>query len=214
MARSAVTVGLVLMLAGCGEKASDAKNALNAVAAVTSGRVEEGLKDAERFQQERVAKGDTLAMPYGDLQKLLPTDVSGYTATGEPEGSSQSMAGFSMSQASRTWAGPAGSEGSTPEVEVTLIDFGGTQSGYAMMAAPMLMGFSQEDSHRRTGSVKLDLEHTAGWEEFNKDSKDAKFTAVTRYRYVITVEARNHGADQSKMVKDLAVDIAKNFAGK
>jgi hypothetical protein len=214
MTRAAIAVALSISLAACGKKADDVKNAISAVQAVASGKVEEGLKDAEKLQQERVAKGDTLAMPYADLKNFLPTDVSGYTASGSPEGSSQNMAGFSMSQTRQRWTGPAGADGSTPEVEVSLVDLGGTQQGYAMMAAPLMMGFSQEDDHHKAGSVKVDLPYTAGWEEFNKDSKDAKFTAVTRYRYMITVEARNQTEDQSKMVRSIAEEIAKKFEGK
>ncbi len=214
MARSAIAVALGITLAGCGQKADDVKNAMSAVQAVASGKVEEGIKEAEKFQQERVAKGDTLAMPYAELQKLLPTEVSGYTASEAPDGSSQSMGGFSMSQTRQRWTGTAGADGSTPEVEVTLVDFGGTQQGYAMMAGPLMMGFSQEDAHHKAGSVKVDIPHTAGWEEFNKDTKNAKFTAMTRYRYMITVEARNQGDDQSKMVRAMAEDIAKKFDGK
>ena len=37
---------------------------------------------------------------------------------------------------------------------------------------------------------------------------------VTRYRYMVTVEARNQGEDRSKMVLDLAESIAKKFDGK
>jgi hypothetical protein len=214
MTRSAVAALVLLFLAGCGQKANDVKNALSAAQAVSSGAIEEGLADAEKLQKERVANGDTLAIPYEELQKFLPTDVSGYTSSGEPEGSSQSMPGFSMSQVRQRWAGTAAADGSTPEVEVTLVDFGGTQQGYAMMAAPMMMGIRQEDSHRKVGSVKVDIPHTGGWEEFNKDNKDAKFTAVTRYRYVITVEARNQGEDRSSMVKSMAEEIARKFEGK
>ena len=95
-----------------------------------------------------------------------------------------------------------------------IVDFGGTQQAYAMMAAPLLMGFSQEDDHRKVGSLQLDVAHTAGWQEYDKDSKDAKITAVTRYRYVITVEARNQPEDRTAMVKRLAESVAKNFEGK
>jgi len=214
MARTAIAAAAMILLAGCGQKANDVKNALNAAQAVASGAVEEGLAEAEKLQKERVASGDTLAMPYQELQKYLPAEINGYTAAGQPEGNSQSMPGFSMSQVRQEWTGPAASDGSTPQVDVTLVDFGGTQQGYAMMAAPIMMGFRQEDSHQKTGSVKLDIPFTGGWEEFNKDTKDAKFTAVTRYRYVITVEARNQTEDHSSMVKSMAEEIAKKFEGK
>jgi hypothetical protein len=214
MRGSLVAVGVAWLAAGCGQSGTDAKNALNAVQAVTSGQVEEGLKDAEKFHQERVAKGDTLAMPYAELQKFLPTEVAGYQPAEEPSGSSQNMPGFSMSQAKQSWQAAAGGDGSVPQVEITLVDLGGSQQGYAMMAAPMMMGFSQEDANHRAGGIKMDVPHTGGWEEFDKRTKNAKVTAVTRYRYMITVEARDHAEDQSQMVRELAEKISKQFDGK
>lgn len=216
MQRSVVAVILALMVVGCGKKADETQNALNAVAQVAgaSGRLEKGAKEAEQFQKDRVARGDTVAMPYADLQKFLPSSINGYTAKEAPAGSSQSVTGFSMSQAEQTWVGTVGPDGTTPEIQITVVDFGGTQQGYAMMAAPLMMGFSQEDAHRRVGSTKVDVPYTGGWEEFDKDSKNAKITAITRYRFVITVEARNKGEDQSAMVKSLAEEIAKKFDGK
>ena len=213
MTKPAVVAALALVVAGCGGKTDDAKNAASAIAAVTSGAAQAGLQNAEKFQQARVAKGDTVAMAYTDLQKFLPASFDGYTAEA-PSGSSQSMGGFSMAQAEQTWKGPAKADGSTPEIQVTLVDFSGTQQAYGMMAAPMLSGFKQEDAHRRAGSVKVGLADTGAWEDFNKDNSDAKITMVTRYRYMVTVEARNQGEDRSKMVLDLAESIAKKFDGK
>ena len=83
-----------------------------------------------------------------------------------------------------------------------------------MMAAPMMMAFSQEDARRRVGSVKMDVPYTGGWEEFDKESKDAKITAITRYCYVITVESRNGAEDPSALVKRVAEAIATKFEGK
>lgn len=216
MKRFVNVIALVGMLGACGKKADDAQNAVSAVvqAAGASDKLEAGLKDAERFQAERVAKGDTVAIPYAELQKYLPTSVDGYTAREEPSGSSQAMGAFSMSQVEQTWVAEAGADGSAPEIKVTILDFGGTQQGYAMMAAPVLMGFSQEDAHRRVGSTKVDVPHSGGWEEFDKDNKDAKITVVARYRYVITVESRHKGEDQSAKVKAVAEEIARKFDGK
>jgi hypothetical protein len=42
---------------------------------------------------------------------------------------------------------------------------------------------------RCVAALTMDTPYTWGSEEYNKDSKDAKVTAITRYRYVITVEA-------------------------
>ncbi len=216
MKRFMVIVTASLAAVGCGKKADDVQNAANAIAAAATAapRIEAGMKEAEQFQKERVAKGDTLAMAYGALQKFLPASVDGYAAKEAPGGSQQAMGAFSMSEAEQTWVKPAGAGGNTPEIKVSITDFGGTQQGYTMLAAPMLMGFSQEDAHRRVGSIKVDVPHAGAWEEFDKDNKSAKITAVARYRYLIAVESRNSGEDQSAAVKRLAEEIARKFDGK
>lgn len=208
------TVLALALAAGCGGgKADDAKNVAAAVGAAASGQVQEAVDNAEKFRQERIARGDTVAMEYAALQGYLPERIEGLEPTGGPKGQRQAMAGFSMAQAERTWAA-AGQEGVTPEVSVAIVDFGGTQQGYAMLAAPLFMGFSREDDHEKVGSVKVDLANSGAWEEFDKDNKNAKFTVVTQYRYVITVQARGFGEDKSALAKSVALDVAAKFKGK
>jgi hypothetical protein len=206
-----------VMLAACGDKAKEAGNAVTALgqAANAATSIQQSQEEAERFYQERREKGDTLAVPYSELQEVLPASPNGYAPSGEPSGSSQSMGGFSMSQVEQTYSAPAGAaEASAPSINITIVDFGGTQAGYGMLAAPMMMAYSQEDAHSRTRTIKMDVPYTWGSEEYNKDSKTAKVTALTRYRYVITVEARNQADDQTAMAKSLAEAIAKTFEGK
>ena len=73
---------------------------------------------------------------------------------------------------------------------------------------------SQEDAHHRMATGKLGTAYTWYTEEYDKDNKDAKVSVVTRFRYLITVEARNQTADQVAMVKGVAEAIAKTFDGK
>jgi len=205
-----------LGLVGCGEKASEVKNAANALeaAAGAGNAMAEAQKEAEKFSNDRKAKGDTVAMPYADLQKMLPSAPSDYAAAEAPSGSSQSMGAFSMSQAEQTFTKPAGPDGNVPTIHVAIMDFGGTQAGYGMVAAPMMMQMSQEDAHQRMQTLKVNLPYTWGSEQYNKDDKSSTVTLITRYRYLITVDARNQGEDMSAMARSLAEDIAKKFDGK
>ncbi|MCC7134073.1 MAG: hypothetical protein IT352_15555 [Gemmatimonadales bacterium] len=210
-----IGIAMAGLLVGCGSKGDDAKNAIAAVGAVASGDVQDRVEEAEKFRQDRIARGDTVAMAYSDLQKYLPESVAGLEPDGDPSGQSQSMAGFSMSQTERRWVGPEGPEGSSrPEVKVSIVDFGGSQQGYAMLAAPLLMGFSREDDQEKVGSVKMDLAHTGGWLELRKDTKNVAFTAVTRYRFVIKVEAEGFGEDKSDLARSVAEDVARKLSDK
>lgn len=216
MHRPGLGIVAALALIGCGDKAREAGNALGALgqAAKAATSMAESAQEAEKFYKERQEKGDTVSISYTELQKYLPSSANGYAPAGEPSGSSQSMGAFSMSQAEQTYSGPSGADGNAPTIEITIVDFGGSQAGYGMLAAPMMMSFSQEDAHSRTRTLKMDLPYTWGSEEYNKDNKTAKVMALTRYRYVITVEARNQADDQSAMAKSLAESIARQFEGK
>ncbi len=216
MYRRVFLVVTAVALCGCGEKSQDAKNTANAISALTqsAGKIGETATEAEKFYKDRQAKGDTVSMPYADLEKMLPSAPSGYKNKEDPSGSSSTMGAFSMSTAEQVFEQPAGADGLVPTIKVTLVDLGGTQGAYSMMALPMMMNISQEDAHHRMGTLKMSPAYTWASEEFNKDDKSAKVTAITRYRYAITVEASNQSADQSAMVKSLAEDIVKKFEGK
>jgi len=103
VSRPAVLVAALFAVTACSDKAKEDINTLSeagqAMAAVASGSMEAAANDAAKFQADRRARGDTVAMPYTELQKMLPGSISGYAASEEPGGSSQSMGAFSMSEA-------------------------------------------------------------------------------------------------------------------
>ncbi len=211
-----VLVGVSVIGCGGGEKAQEVKNATNAVAAVAEAgnTMADAQKDAQQFYADRKAKGDTVAIAYAELQKFLPAPPADYTPLEAPSGSSQSMGGWSMSQSSQTFSKAAGPDGTGPTIKVSIVDFGGTQAAYGMMAAPLMMQMSQEDAHHKMQTLKVATPNTWGSEDYNKDDKSSTVTMVTRYRYVITVEARNQGQDNTAMARSMAEDIAKKFDGK
>ncbi|MCC6242063.1 MAG: hypothetical protein IT353_04450 [Gemmatimonadaceae bacterium] len=224
--RAAAVASVAGFLAACGgekkaEEATEgvgtqAKNAVEAMGqlAKMGSNLEASADAAAKFQADRKARGDTVVLSYTELQKFLPDAPSGYKAAEEPGGSSQSMGSFAMSEADQKFIGEPDAEGNTPTIRVKLVDFGGTEGAYGMLAMPMMLNMKQEDAHRRSGTVKLSPEFTWATEEYNKDNKDAKLTAITRYRYVITVEAENQREDQTEMVKALTEKIVRRFEGK
>ena len=224
--RTVLAAGLVatgLLATACGDKADkepeepkEVSNAMEAIGALaTAGsKMEQAANDAAKFQTDRRARGDTISMSYTELQKYLPDAPSGYTKAEEPGGSSQSIGTFSMSEAEQKYVGQPDAAGNTPTIEVKLVDFGGTEGAYGMFAMPMMMNIKQEDARHRMGTIALGPEHTWASEEFNKVNKDAKVTAITRYRYMITVEAENQTEDQSDMVRKFTEQLVRRFEGK
>ncbi len=201
-----------LFLASCGEKAQEMKNQMEAIKSVAESaeNLPEAQNAAEKMVQERIAKGDTIAMDYAELQKYLPTAIDGYTLEGEPGGSKTAMAGFSMSTAEQQWV----ANGGASRIKVTIIDYGGTQMAYAFYGLAFAMKAEFEDTHSRTRTRDLDIPHTGIMEKFNKDNKDANVSVQTRYRYLITLDATGQTDDQTGKLTTMATDIAKKFDGK
>jgi hypothetical protein len=213
--RSLVASLVALTLAGCGGEASravqDAKNV--AAVATSGGAITEAVDEATKFREERRAKGDTLPMTYQALQAMLMAP-DGYTPEGGPEGASQAMAGFAMSQAKQRYVKGAAADGTVPTVEVEIVDFGASDLGYTTLAMPMMMNLSREDDQERMRTITLGPAHTWASEQYGKQDHRTRITAVTRYRYVVTVTAESQGSDQSAAITKFAEQLVRKFDGK
>lgn len=209
-----VTITVAVLASGCGGKPKQlADNTTGLGALVNSANaVTESAKEAEKFMADRRAKGDTIAMNYKDLEGFLPSAPSGYTADGGAKGESMNMGVFSMTTAEQRFM--AGTDPDVARIHVTIADYSGSTAGYGVMTPFMAMNMSSEDDHHRAGSVPIGLPTTFGMAEYNKDNKDARITVGTRYRYMITVEASGQKGDESKLVADIATDIARKLANK
>lgn len=200
-------------LTACGGKVDEMKKSIEQVEQLAKAgeKMEEAASEAQKFYDERKAKGDTVAMPYKDLQAFLPTAVSGFKAEGEPSGSQQSMQGYSMSTAAQNWVSEAADGG---RVMVTVNDWGGTEGAYGLASLAFAMGFSSEDDNQKTESIKPDVPHTSGLYVYQKKTHDVTVTMGTRYRYIITVNLTGAKDDQSQAMVALATEVAKKFDGK
>ena len=99
-------------LSGC-EKIQEARNTANAIKAASTAAAtmsQEVTKAADRAEARR-AKGDTLSVPFRELEAYLPATVAGYQPVGEPEGSTMTMTGMSYSTCSRESHTPPSSSG-------------------------------------------------------------------------------------------------------
>ncbi len=198
------------VLASCGGKVDEMKKSIEQLSDATQ-KMEQAADEGKKMYEERKAKGDTLAMPYKDLQAFLPTSVSGYKAEGEPSGSQQNMQGYSLSNASQNWVSEANPN---QRVVVTVNDWGGTEGAFALASMGFAMSFSSENDQQKTESIKSDVPTTSGVYVYQKTNHDVTVTMGTRYRYVITVNLTGASDDQSKAMVDLATEIAKKFEGK
>jgi type II secretory pathway pseudopilin PulG len=212
----ALAAATTAALAGCSEKAKEAKEAAAAMQASAGAaeNIKTSMDEAQKFYADRKAKGDTIAMEYKALEEYLPKDIAGYKPEGGPTGNKTSMQGFSMTTAEQSYVSTGGDANSPARIKVTLADYGGTEGAYGVASLPLAFAMSSEDDHHRMGSKKFDIPYTAGIEEYNKDNKDAKVSVGSRYRYWVVVEASNQKDDQSAMVSSIAADVAKKLSDK
>ena len=107
----AALLGMTLVFSSCGGKKKgesdtetiDANNPLSIVK--NAEKISENMKDqqeegAKRIEQRR-AKGDTMPIPYKDLEKYLPATVAGYEKDGDPKGSTENMQTYHHSSATQ-----------------------------------------------------------------------------------------------------------------
>lgn len=204
------------LVAGCGEKAKEISEAMKTAQELPkiAENIEQSQNEMEKFMAERAAKGDTVAMPYTELQKFLPTSIDGYKMEGEPAGNQQSMGAFSMSMAEQNWVSTTGDTNNPARIHVILSDYGGTGAGYGVAGLAFTIQSQSEDNTQKMRTYKTDYPYTFAAETFRKDTKEATVTMGTRYRYIINVRAENQTDDQTQKATAIAMDIAKKLDGK
>jgi len=199
-------VAFAFMSCGTGDKKSDSTtvNNADAVAAATTvdNAVKNGMDNANEKMKERRAKGDTLAMPYTDLQKYLPQSLDGYTAE-TPNGASVNMMKMSYSSAEIRFKKDNGDW-----VKVTIIDYNQAYNLYSSATAMWAMGMSVDSPDEKASGIKLD-NSTGGWQVYKKKTKNATVTLGVGYRFWVQVDANNQ--DDANKVLSIAksIDLAK-----
>ncbi|TAL67574.1 MAG: hypothetical protein EPN82_14060 [Bacteroidetes bacterium] len=204
-----ITIILAFILYSCGEKANEMKEAFKSMEKIAEAgkNIEQESKLAETRKNERISRGDTLAMPYQELQKFFPGSISGYTPQ-EPEGTSYNMPPMSYSQASREYTAQ-GTDGSQNYVKIVLIDYNQAHDMYIGLTALWQMGFSSETKDRKEMTFNTGYDNVAGYEVLDKTGKRATVNYGIAWRFFLTVEASNQTS--TDLVKSVAnsIDIKK-----
>jgi hypothetical protein len=184
------------LLFSCG-KVKDAANAAEGLK-----NYAEEMKESANKIEERRAKGDTVSIPYGELQKLLPSSISGYTKDGEPKGESVNMAGMSYSTASQVY------KNGDAQITVNIMDYSASYAAFGAATAMFSTGFSVDNDQEHLGAIDLGINGIKAWEDVKKKEKKSSVIVGVNERFLVTAEGRNVEAD---MVKEAvkAVDLKK-----
>jgi hypothetical protein len=201
-----LSAALAFGLISCGGgKKDDSTTVTNATAVVAAATAENaaktGMDDANAKMKARRAKGDTLAMPYTDLQKYLPASIDGYTAE-TPTGASMNMMNMSYSTAMVHF------KKDNDWVKVTIVDYNQAINLYNSATAMWSMGLTVDSPEEKANGIKPD-NTIGGWQVYKKKTKDATVTLGVGYRFWVQVEA-NDQADADKVLSIAkSVDLSK-----
>jgi len=195
-----LSLSVAVLVAGCGklDEAKQAGENMQELGKAAENMQEKTDANAAR-REERRKKGDTLAMPYQEMQKYLPESVAGYTAK-DPTGSTMNMVGMSYSQAERTYS-KTGTDGNEDYVTVTLLDYNATADLYTGMTALWGANFSMEDQNGYSKSYDAGVKDVAGWEHYDKQGKNSELTLALGGRFILSIKATNQtNNDMSKLL--------------
>ena len=193
------TVAL-LSLGACKDKATQQVqiNSPSDVKAAAE-KVETKMKESQDRWQERKVKGDTLAIPYKDLEGYLP-DIPGYSKQEGPKGSQMNVAGMGgWSEAEQEYTN------GDKRVSVKIFDYNPSQQAFMGVTAVYGMGFSAEDDNKKQSPVDLGVKEVAAYETIYKKEKKAEMAIVAGDRFLISVESNGDGDE------DFVKSVAKNI---
>ncbi|MCA8830029.1 hypothetical protein [Hymenobacter pini] len=178
-----VLLSATLLTTAC-EQAQKAKESYTAISKLkeTGEKLEASMDKVKTQREERVKRGDTLSLPYKELQAYLPAEVSGYTAA-NPSGQSTKMSGLAFSTASRDFT----KDNSTVKVE--LMDYNGANQLYQGAAGLLGMGLESENDEELVKSTDLGVEGVSGMETYRKKDRQAELMLTMGGRFMVKITA-------------------------
>lgn len=182
-------IGLAsLSLAACSKCSKDAQE-LNEAQQLLQ-QIPEATKNiqdqanlAQNLRNERIKRGDTLAMNYKDLMNFMPKEISGYKLE-TPQGESLNFGEMSYSQTTYNFTSPNGS------VEIILADYNRVAELYTSMTL-WTTGISVENEQGYQKTYNPNIPNTVGYEQYDKSSKTANVMFAVAGRFFINVKAEN-----------------------
>ncbi|HOJ17255.1 MAG: hypothetical protein GX452_01875 [Ignavibacteriales bacterium] len=201
-----LVLGLLLpfLYTGCGDKADDTKNAIEMMQKAPDivKNMEQGMSESQKAREERVKRGDTLALHFSKLIEYLPKTVNGYDVQ-KPEGESVNMGIFSLSQAKTRYT-KQGKDGSENYITVDLIDYNQAVDLYAGLIF-WAAGVSIENQDGYEKTFKTDIDRVMGFEKYSIPDKTAEVTLAIGYRFLVTMRADDQ--KDTELLKKIAYSM-------
>lgn len=175
---------LAILFTSCGgdaQKAMETVQNLNTMAQ-SADNATEAINDMQNLRKERVQRGDTLSMPYQELQKFLPETISGYTMQ-EPEGGSVEVPGMSYSNAKATYTNSAGAQ-----INVNITDYNNTEMGFTAATAMFALKMKIDDKNETAETFQTDNPRINGYKRVGKTDGQASLSYGIAGRFYIEID--------------------------
>jgi hypothetical protein len=159
-------------------------------------QMKDAMDEAQKKKEERIKRGDTLAMNYKELQTYLP-NPAGYEKDGNPEGESVNMMGMgSWSKAEQRY------KNGDKTLKVEIMDYNQSAMGYTAAAAMFGMNIQIENDREKSGTFDPGISGVRGYEQMYKERKEANVTYAIANRFVLTI--RSNGSNDLEELKTIA----------
>lgn len=184
-----------LALWGCGSKPEKQEIEESEEVGITNviDKVQDMAKAAEQSQknancklEERIKRGDTLAIHYSELAKFLPNEIDGFRVEGEPEGETGNALGVSISSARKKYVKGA------DYINIELSDYnsGSNAAQTTLSMFSITAEISMENNEVKQTGFKQG-EEIKGSLIYDKGRRIAELSAVIGGRFLVKMEANN-----------------------
>lgn len=187
---------IVALLASCGEKAEEIKEAVDATEELSNAQeeIEKSQQTAEEIRQERIARGDTNVIHFKELEKYLPQEIDGFTAN-TPDGQTIDQMGLKISHVHRTYDSEDGKT-----ITIDLYDYLMAQENFnAAIQTISMVSIETEDEIQK--GFDTGIPNVTAFERFNKVDGEAQTVYGIAYRFILLVSVTNQeGTDFAKEI--------------
>lgn len=190
-----VFFGVAFLISGCGEENSNKQdvNLLNGAKAM------DAIDESSKRIQERIERGDTLALSYKELEKFLP-EISGFVKEGGASGNQMNVPGLgSWSQTEQNYSNQ------DRRIQISMADYNGSTSAFMGATALYNMGYTQEDDYKKSGSVDMNIKGVVAYETIYKQEQRAEMTLIVVDRFLVQINAE--GTNDIEILKKVAASI-------
>jgi hypothetical protein len=193
-----------VIFVSCSKKSDEIRTNMNNLGNIqkASENVQKNLNAGQAKREERIKRGDTLAMNYTRLREYLPTSIPGYKSE-DTDGQTTNMGGFSLSTVTRRFT-KEGDEGSY--IEIQLVDYNQAADMYQGLTF-WAAGIESESDTKFERTFKPPFDNAVAYEVYNKKDKTAEVTYALDWRFILSLKASKQ--DGTDFLKQIATNSMK-----